>query len=42
MLGVDGARWPYFDQQRLEAFSFVLNGLLFLALMLADGTRGQP
>ena len=34
MLGVDGARWPYFDPPRLEAFSFVLNGFLFLLLML--------
>ena len=34
MLGVDGARWPYFDHQRLDAFSIVLNGLFFLALML--------
>jgi serine/threonine-protein kinase len=34
MLGVDGTRWPYFDQPRLEAFSFVLNGFLFLLLML--------
>jgi len=34
MLGVTGARWPYFDQSRLEAFSIVLNGFLFLALML--------
>jgi serine/threonine protein kinase len=34
MLGVDGARWPYFDSQRLNAFSIVLNGLLFLGLML--------
>jgi serine/threonine protein kinase len=34
MLGVNGARWPYFDHDRLIAFSFVLNGLLFLALML--------
>jgi serine/threonine-protein kinase len=34
MLGVNGARWPYFDQPRLEAFSFVLNGFLFLGLML--------
>jgi serine/threonine protein kinase len=34
MLGVDGARWPYFDHQRLEAFSIVLNGLFFLLLML--------
>ena len=35
MLGVDGTRWPYFDSSRLTALSFVLNGLLFLALMLA-------
>jgi hypothetical protein len=34
MLGVTGARWPYFDDQRLQAFSFVLNGFVFLALML--------
>jgi serine/threonine protein kinase len=34
MLGVDGARWPYFDHQRLDAFSIVLNGFFFLVLML--------
>lgn len=34
MLGVDRARWPYFDHERLEAFSVVMNGLFFLALML--------
>lgn len=34
MLGVSGARWPYFDEERLKAFSIVLNGVLFLALML--------
>jgi serine/threonine-protein kinase len=34
MLGVNGARWLFFDSQRLEAFSIVLNGLLFLTLML--------
>jgi serine/threonine protein kinase len=34
MLGVDGARWPYFDEERLKAFSIVLNGLGFLLLML--------
>lgn len=34
MLGVNAARWPYFDDGRLTAFSFVLNGLCFLALML--------
>jgi hypothetical protein len=34
MLGVESAHWPYFDHERLTSFSFVLNGLLFLALML--------
>jgi serine/threonine protein kinase len=34
MLGVNGARWPFFDPQRLEAFSFVLNGFICLLLML--------
>ncbi len=34
MLGVDSARWHYFDQSRLTALSFVLNGSFFLALML--------
>jgi hypothetical protein len=34
MLGVDGVRWPYFDHQRLDAFSIALNGLFFLLLML--------
>jgi hypothetical protein len=34
MLGVVAERWPYFDPARQEAFSFVLNGVLFLALML--------
>ena len=34
MLGVVAERWPYFDHARQEAFSFVLNGMLFLALML--------
>jgi hypothetical protein len=34
MLGINGARWAYLDQGRLTAFSFVLNGLAFLALML--------
>jgi serine/threonine-protein kinase len=35
MLGVSADRWPYFDGQRLEAFSVALNGVLFLGLMLA-------
>ncbi len=34
MLGVNGGRWPYFDADRLKAFSFALNGWLFLGLML--------
>jgi hypothetical protein len=34
MLGVDSTRWAYFDSDRLTALSFVLNGLLFLVLML--------
>lgn len=34
MLGVSSTRWPYFDEHRLDAFSIVLNGCLFLALML--------
>jgi hypothetical protein len=34
MVGVDNTRWPYFNRDRLLAFSFVLNGVLFLGLML--------
>ena len=34
MLGVTPERWAYFDHDRQVAFSVVLNGLLFLALML--------
>lgn len=34
MLGVDDGHWPYFDHQRQVVFSIVLNGLLFLGLML--------
>ena len=34
MLGVVAERWPYFDHDRQKAFSFVLNGMVFLALML--------
>jgi hypothetical protein len=34
MLGVNAGRWSYFDHDRLQAFSFVLNGALFLVLML--------
>ena len=34
MLGVTPERWSYFDHERQVAFSVVLNGLLFLALML--------
>jgi serine/threonine-protein kinase len=35
MLGVTAERWPYFDHERQVALSVVLNGLFFLALMLA-------
>jgi serine/threonine protein kinase len=34
MLGVTAERWPFFDHQRLKAFSVALNGLLFIGLML--------
>jgi len=34
MLGLDATHWAYFDPQRLKAFSVVLNGFLFLGLML--------
>jgi serine/threonine protein kinase len=34
MLGVGAQRWPYFDEDRQKALSVVMNGLLFLALML--------
>jgi serine/threonine protein kinase len=34
MLGVTAARWSYFDHDRQVAFSLVLNGLLYLSLML--------
>ena len=34
LLGVTAERWSYFDHDRQVAFSVVLNGLLFLALML--------
>jgi hypothetical protein len=35
LLGVTVERWPYFDGDRQNALSFVLNGLFFLGLMLA-------
>lgn len=35
MLGVTEEHWAYFDSDRQVAYSFVLNGLLFLAFMLA-------
>jgi serine/threonine protein kinase len=35
MLGVTAERWDYFDHERQVALSVVLNGLLFLGLMLA-------
>lgn len=34
MLGIGAERWPYFDEDRQKALSMVLNGLLFLVLML--------
>jgi serine/threonine protein kinase len=34
MLGITGARWSYFDQERLQALSGAANGLLFLILAL--------
>jgi serine/threonine protein kinase len=34
MLGVTTEDWSYFDKERQMAFSVVLNGILFLALML--------
>ena len=36
MLGLTAERWPYFDHDRQIVLSFVLNGLLFLGLMLAS------
>jgi serine/threonine protein kinase len=35
LLGVTAERWAYFDPDRVSAFSFVLNGVVFLLLMLA-------
>jgi hypothetical protein len=34
LLGVSAERWPFFDEERQINLSLVLNGLLFLALML--------
>lgn len=34
MMGVTQATWNYLDKERLVTFSFVLNGILFLVLML--------
>jgi len=34
MLGVTQDQWSYFDAQRQSAFSIVLNGIIFLILML--------
>ena len=34
MLGLEKFGWSYLDDGRLHAFSFALNGLLFLGLML--------
>lgn len=35
MLGVNAVVWPYFDHSRQMALSVVMNGVLFLCLMLA-------
>ena len=35
MLGVVAEFWPYFDHDRQAAFSMVLNGMVFLGIMLA-------
>lgn len=35
MLGIHTERWPFFDADRLKAFSVALNGVLFLAVMAA-------
>jgi serine/threonine protein kinase len=34
MLGIRSDLWPYFDHERQQAFSVLLNGMIFLALML--------
>ncbi len=36
MLGITAERWPYFDHDRQISLSLVLNGLIFLGLMLAS------
>jgi len=36
MLGLTDELWPYFDHDRQTALSFVINGLLFLILMLVS------
>jgi serine/threonine protein kinase len=41
MLGVNAQRWAYFDDSRLRALSIVMNGLLFLALMLVTQRSGS-
>jgi serine/threonine protein kinase len=40
MLGLSRGAWGYFDAQRLQAFSIVLNGMVFLGLMLV-GERAR-
>ena len=34
MLGFSSEIWPYFDHERMQAFSVLVNGMIFLALML--------
>jgi len=36
MAGLTMEHWPYFDHDRQTALSFLLNGLIFLGLMLAS------
>lgn len=35
MLGIHTERWPFFDAERLKAFSVALNGVAFLAVLAA-------
>ncbi len=35
LMGIDPARFPFFDQERQRAFSFALNGMLLLVIMFA-------
>lgn len=41
MFGIHTERWPFFDGERLKAFSVALNGVLFLALMAVTERAGS-